>query len=96
MEKKAIRCPQCGKETGQHKHGMTPYGTQRIRCYSCGKQYTIEPKVRGYSEEVRRKAFQLMIDGMSGRAIGRQLEMSKANVYNWAKKNRSDVDKPEN
>ena len=38
---------------------------------------------------------QLMVDGMSGRAIGRQLGMSKANVYNWAKKNRGSVDKSE-
>lgn len=93
MEEEKIRCPQCGEEKRQHKHGKTPYGTQRIRCASCGKQYTINPKTRGYAAEVQRKALQLMVDGMSGRAIGRQLGMSKANVYNWAKKNREDVDK---
>ena len=96
MEKKEIKCPQCGSEKGQHKHGTTPCGTERKRCYSCGKQYTIDPKVRGYSEEVKRKAFQLMVDGMSGRAVGRQLGMSKANVYNWAKKKPDIVDKPPN
>ena len=93
MENKGNKCPQCGNEKGQHKHGTTPYGTQRMRCYTCGKQYTIDPKVRGYSEEIKRKAFQLMVDGMSGRAIGRQLGMSKANAYNWAKKNTGIVDK---
>lgn len=95
MEKEENKCPQCGSVTGQHRHGVTPYGTQRIRCAGCGKQYTLNPKTRGYSEEVKRKAMQLMIDGMSGRAIGRQLGMSKANAYNWAKKNRGGVDKSE-
>jgi len=74
-------------------HGVTAYGTQRERCAKCGKQYTINPKVRGYSDDVKRKAMQLLVDGMSGRAIGRQLGMSKANAYNWAKKNRGSVDK---
>jgi len=93
MDKQEIKCPQCGERKGQHKHGTTPYGTQRIRCAGCGKQYTLNPKVCGYSDEVKRKAMQLLVDGMSGRAIGRQLGMSKANVYSWAKKNRGGVDK---
>ena len=97
MENKGDRkCPKCGNDKGQHLHGVTPYGTQRIRCYSCGKQYTLNPKTRGYSAEVKSKAMRLMVDGMSGRAIGRQLGMSKANAYNWAKKNRGSVDKPPN
>ncbi|MDR1092560.1 MAG: helix-turn-helix domain-containing protein [Clostridiales bacterium] len=53
----------------------------------------INPKTRGCSEEVKKKALRLLIDGMSGRAIGRQLGISKANVYNWAKKSRCGVDK---
>ena len=93
MEKQEIKCPQCGEEKGQHKHGVTPYGTQRMRCALCKKQYTINPKTRGYDEETKRKAMQLLIDGMSGRAIGRQLGISKANAYNWAKKSGAIVDK---
>jgi transposase-like protein/IS1 family transposase len=89
MSNEKNKCPRCGEEKGQHKHGMTPYGTQRIRCWSCKKQYTVNPKIRGCSEEVQHKAMQLMVDGMSGRAIGRQLGMSKANAYNWAKKTRT-------
>ena len=95
MDKELSKCPQCGSEKGQHKHGMTPYGTQRKRCAGCGKQYTINPKRRGYCAEAQSKAMRLLVDGMSGRAIGRQLGMSKANVYNWAKKNQSVVDKSE-
>jgi len=93
MDKQESKCPQCGEGKGQHRHGTTPYGTQRIRCASCGKQYTLNPKIRGCSEEVKRKAMQLLVDGMSGRAIGRQLGISKANAYVWAKKNRWGVDK---
>ena len=93
MDKEGNKCPQCGAGKGQHRHGITPYGAQRIGCWGCGKQYTIRPKERGYSEEVKLKATQLLVDGMSGRAIGRQLGMSKANAYAWAKKNREGVDK---
>ena len=91
--KETNKCPNCGSEKGQHRHGVTPFGTERRRCYACGKQYTLSPKTRGYPAETKRKAMQLMVDGMSGRAIGRQLGMSKANAYNWAKKNLGCVDK---
>ena len=87
------KCPKCGSEEKQHKQGYNRSGTQRVRCMQCGKKYTLNPKNREYPEEVKRKAMQLMVDGMSGRAIGRQLGMSKANAYNWAKKNTGIVDK---
>jgi transposase-like protein len=96
MNKEQRKCPNCGSEEKQHKQGFTPYGTQRMRCTICGKQYSVNPKIRGCPEEIKRKAIQLLVEGMSGRAIGRQLVMSKANAYNWAKKNRGSVDKFEN
>jgi len=92
-EDKVIKCPKCGEGQWQNKQGFSVAGSQRYLCKHCGCKYTPIKKPKGYSAEVKRKAMQLLVDGMSGRAIGRQLGMSKANVYAWAKKNAVDVDK---
>lgn len=97
MEAKKVKekreCPHCGSEKKQQNMGVNRSGTQRRICGECRRTYTIEPKTREYPAEVQKQAMQMMLEGMSGRAIGRILGMSKANVYNWAKKNQGDVDK---
>jgi transposase-like protein len=80
-------CPRCGKTEGQVCNGHNKSGTQRCRCNSCGCSYTLEPKTRAYSEEVRQSAIKAYYMGVSGRGIGKIHNMSKANVYNWIKKN---------
>jgi len=92
-EVKATRCPKCGAGHGQNKQGFSVAESQRYLCKHCGCKYTPIKKPKGYSAEIKRKAMQLLVDGMSGRAIGRQLGMSKANAYAWAKKNAVAVDK---
>jgi len=54
------------------------------------KKYTLEPKRNAYSEETRALALKIYYAGASGRGVGKVLGMSKANVYNWIKKNESD------
>ena len=49
--------------------------------------YTIDPKKRDYSEDTRKLAMKMYYSGVSGRGVGKVLGMSKANVYNWIKKN---------
>jgi len=56
-------------------------------CKGCGIVYTINPKKREYSEETRALALKIYYAGASGRGVGKVLGMSKANVYNWIKKN---------
>ena len=76
--------------------GKTGSGSQRALCLDCGKSYTLNPKKKGYSEEVRRQAMKIHFAGASGRKVGQVMGFSKANVYNWckqAKKNAGDVDK---
>ena len=51
--------------------------------------YTINPKKRDYPEETKRLAIKMYYSGASGRGVGKVLGMSKANVYNWIKKNGS-------
>jgi len=57
----------------------------------CGKIYTLDPKMKEYPEETKRLAMKMFYSGVSGRGVGKVLGMSKANVYNWIKKNGSDT-----
>lgn len=94
MEEKK-ECPRCSSLLRQY-NGRSKAGSQRVVCLSCGKYYTLNPKTKGYSEEVRRQALKIHFAGASGRKVGQVMGFSKANVYNWckqAKKNPGDVDK---
>ena len=44
-------------------------------------------KRHAYDEKTRELALKIYYAGASGRAVGKILHMSKANVYNWIKKN---------
>jgi transposase-like protein len=88
MNRKEKGCPQCGAVDGQMKNGKNRSGTQTMLCRHCKKTYTLEPKRNTYSEETRALALKIYYAGASGRAVGKVLGMSKANVYNWIKKTR--------
>jgi len=85
-------CPRCGSSMRQN-NGKTQCGSQTAKCLECGKFWTVMPKQKGYSEEIRQQAIKLHFAGLSGRTIGKVMGMSKANIYNWAKKNPALVDK---
>ena len=85
MEKR--QCPKCNAEDGQMKNGKNRSGTQTILCRHCRKCYTPQPKQTAYSEEVRERAIKVFYAGASGRGVGKVFGFSKANVYNWIKKN---------
>jgi transposase-like protein len=84
------KCPKCGRSDSQMKNGSNRSGTQRIMCRHCKKTYTLEPKRNAYDEETRALALKIYYAGASGRGVGKVLGMSKANVYNWIKKNESE------
>jgi transposase-like protein len=80
-------CPECGKRENQRMCGKNRSGTQRCFCTVCKKYYTLNPKKREIPEEVRQQAIKTYYAGASGRGVGKIFGMSKANVYNWIKKN---------
>jgi len=80
-------CPACEKEENQIGFGKNRSGSQRFRCKPCGKTYTPQPNQKAYNEEVRKMATKTYYAGVSGRGVGKIFGMSKANVYNWIKKN---------
>lgn len=84
MEK--IKCPRCGEEKRQNKHGKNKTGSLRYLCKHCNKAYTVNPKEGKYSEEKIKEAMKLYMEGNSGRAVGRILGISKNTCLYWIKK----------
>ena len=72
-------------------HGFNRSGTQRCKCKNCEHTYTMHPKNRAYSEEIRQAAIKTYYSGVSGCGVGKIFGMSKANVYNWLKKENNKV-----
>ncbi|MDD2994499.1 MAG: hypothetical protein PHG73_13305 [Pygmaiobacter sp.] len=82
-------CPHCKRTEKQVNAGKNRSGTQRCFCNECKKYYTHDPKTREFSEEIRQQAIKTYYAGASGRSVGKVFGFSKANVYNWIRKNGS-------
>ena len=83
---KSMKCERCKNENKQIKAGKTKAGSQKYKCKVCGKVYTPNPKERNYSEEVKKQAIKLYMEGNSGRAVGRILGISKNTCLCWIRK----------
>jgi transposase-like protein len=77
-----MECPECQQTEREVKAGRSEYGSQR---YQCGKRYTPEAKVQGYSDAVRLQAVGLYVDGGNLRRIARQLGVNHQSVANWVR-----------
>ena len=80
-----MKCPRCQKKQKQYKVGFNPSGSQKYRCYKCGKTYTPEPNLNGHAPEIRLKAIRLYLEGNSFRGIARLLKITHQSVANWVK-----------
>ena len=89
-----MRCERCQKEDKEIKAGKTKAGSQIYKCKHCGKTYTPKPKERNktkrkemkYSEEIKRQAIKLYMEGNSERAVGRIWGISKNTCLYWIRK----------
>ena len=88
-----MRCEKCKDEKKQIKSGKTKYGSQKYKCKICGKVYTPNPKERNYSEETKKMAIRLYMEGNSGRAVGRILGISKNTCLRWIRKYAQKIEK---
>lgn len=80
-----MKCPRCQAKEKQNKVGFNPSGSQKYRCYECGKNYTPKPNENGYPAEVRLQAIRLYLEGNSFRSIERLLKVNHQSVANWVK-----------
>jgi transposase-like protein len=77
------QCPHCASAEAQTKAGHTHTGSQRYKCRACARIYTPDPKPLGYSDEVKREAVRLYLEGTNFRRIGRVLGVNHQSVINW-------------
>ena len=80
-----MKCPRCQATRKQCKVGFNQSGSQKYRCYECGKNYTPKPNINGYPPEKRLKAIKLYLEGNSFRSIERILQINHQSVANWVK-----------
>ena len=78
-----MNCPRCFS-INYHKSGLIQ-GRQRYKCKDC-IYYTVLQKSDVKSAATRRLAFQMYLEGLGFRAIGRILKISYGTVYQWIKK----------
>ena len=77
-------CPKC-KNTEYCKAGFAG-GCQRYKCKDSRYYYTVFQKSEVKSAATKRLAFQMYLEGLGFRAIGRILGISYGTVYQWVKK----------
>jgi transposase-like protein len=85
-------CPKC-KQPSKCKAGIVK-SRQRYKSKSCGYYYTVEKKSDVKSEETRRMALEMYLEGVGFRGIGRLLGISFGTVYQWVRKWGEQVDLP--
>jgi len=85
-------CPKC--KSSEHCKAGQAKGRQRHKCKSCGYHYTVEKKSDVKSEDVRRMALEMYLEGVGFRAIGRLLKISFGTVYKWVRRLGEQADLP--
>lgn len=80
-----VACPRCRIIDQQKRVGHNSSGSQRYVCQRCGRKYTPAPNEQGYCDEIRRRAVEMVISGLSMRAVARELKISPQSVSNWMK-----------
>ncbi len=76
-----MKCPKCKSEK-KVKAG-TINGTQRYKCKDCGAHYTVEIRRQKYSQEAKRKALFLYLEGVSTRKIEKLLGVNHTTLLKW-------------
>lgn len=69
---------------------------QRYKCKDCGCFYSVERKSDVKTNEQKRLALEMYLEGMGFRAIGRILKISYGTVYQWIKKWGEQTELPQN
>jgi len=81
-------CPKC-KHSDYCKAGFANY-----KCKSCSYFYTVDRKSDVKTEQTRRLALEIYLEGVGFRGIGRILGISYGTVYQWIKKWSKQIDLP--
>ena len=86
-------CPRCGSAE-YIKNGIVKK-RQRYECKQCQFNYTVEKRSGEIPEETRQQAFDMYLEGLGFRAIGRVLNVSHTAVYYWIKQAGQAIELPD-
>jgi transposase len=78
-----MNCPKC-KCSERTKDGIIRT-LQRYKCKQCNYRYTVEKKSDLKSDETKRLALEMYLEGLGFRSIGRILKISYGTVFKWIK-----------
>jgi transposase-like protein len=79
-----VDCPKC--KQGEYVKAGFVKNRQRYKCKNCGYYYSVAKKSDVKTEETRRMALELYLEGLRFRAIDRLSGISFGTVYQWIKK----------
>ena len=85
-----MECSKC-KSIRNVKNGHA-HGLQRYKRKDCGRSFTVELKSTAKSEEVKRLALQMYLEGLGFSSIGRILRVSHVTVIKWVRKYGREID----
>ncbi|PKK35980.1 hypothetical protein BWI96_13165 [Siphonobacter sp. SORGH_AS_0500] len=86
MVYEAVKCKHCGSPASVKRHGITPLGKPRLRCYSCGKTFVHQYVNRGYEPAIRKQIIEMALNGNGIRETARVLKISTSTVIKYLKK----------
>src|SRR6218665_3252378 len=78
-----MNCPRC-KSSEYSKDGIVNL-RPRYKCKKCVYRYPVEKKSDLKSDETKRLALEMYLEGLGFRSIGRILKISYGSVYKWVK-----------
>ena len=78
-----MNCSKCGSEE-YCKDGIVK-GRQRFKHKKCYYHYTVEQKSDVKSSDTKRLTFEMYLEGLGFRSIGRILKASYVAVFQWIK-----------
>jgi len=74
-------CPKC--KNSEHCRDGIVRGRQRYLCKRCKHRYTVITRSGTGSDEIKRMALQLYLEGLGFRSIGRVLKFSNVTILKW-------------
>lgn len=78
-----MNCPKC-KDTNYCKDGVINQ-RQRYQCKSCNYRYTVTRKSDIRSDEIKRMALSMYLEGLKYRTIAKILQVNYVTVFYWIK-----------
>ena len=86
MVLEAVACKHCGLAQQVKRYGTTPTGTQRYRCYDCGRTFVKTYSRKACDPSVHKQIVPMVLNGAGVRDTARVLGINRNTVIATIKK----------